>query len=230
MDYRGQAQQPSGTWKEYKFWMALNSTVSYRPGILWHVGEFWMRDSNGNTRGRLTRDRSCFPCKAGIIFPSGAGRACWVPRSIPMPVLAPGICWKAACPAYFGVLQTATVSTFEIRGCLLSSELGLFLLLWPISLSFHPEQTSWTRDAAEEIWPFSRKPAVAVTAVSRTLSVTSHYHVSCYCCLLFQESHHLLALSVFHCPVSSCPESHIISVSEYTLSSLACPSTPSPLP
>lgn len=113
----------------------------------------------------LTKDRSCFPCKAGIIFPSGAVRAHWVPGPIPMCVLALAMCWDAASPAYFGVLQTATVSTFEIMGCCLSSELCRFLLLLAsFTLAFPPEQTSW---AAEEMQPFSRKPAVAVTAVSK---------------------------------------------------------------
>lgn len=157
----------------------------------------------------LTRDRSCFPFRAGIIFPSsGKGslsawshpHACVGTRHL-LGCSFPSILWGAADSHSLHIWNHGLPFKFWVMP--FPSSLASF------SLSFHPEQTSWTRDAAEEIWPFSRKPAVAVTAVSQTLSVTSHYYcVSCYCCLLFQESHHLLALSMFYCPISSCTESY----------------------
>lgn len=177
----------------------------------------------------LIRDRSCFPCKAGIIFPSGAVRAHWVPGPIPMRVLAPAMCWDAASPAYFGVLQTATVSTFEIMGFCLSSELCRFLLLWPLSLLLfllnrpHGLQRKCNLSQGNQLWQSQLFPnsqcnisllLFTVTAASFFRNHTTFLHCPCFIAP-FQVAQRV-----------TLSQSHI---SESTVSSLTCPYTPSPL-
>lgn len=169
----------------------------------------------------LMRDRSCFPFRAGIIFPSGVGRARWVPGAIRMPVLVPGICWDAASPAYFGVLQTATVSTFEITGCLLSSELCLFLLLWPLSVflsilnrphGLGMQQRKYDLSQGNQLWQSQLFPKLSVWHLIITVfPVTA---------ASFFRNHTIF----LHCPCFIAPfqvaQSHIISISHLRVHSL----------